>query len=362
MNIAIVELRESHEECIYTQLRFLKEAGHRVTLILNSVLERQVADYAHQADEVRYFEMSRSGLFHKIGRQRQLFGILKKFDKLVLNTAHSYSVLRNLTVLLRFSKTECIGVLHDTKKLQGSLTQRIISQKVKKYFVLNDTLLPENQTENRTENNQPKENIDRDIKLQSFYPIFFPDYEPVPVYKQQEIWIGIPGRLDYRRRNYDFLVDALIKIPNLKRVRFLILGKVDRDSPAGFRFYKSLEDAGQLKRFKLFHSFVDNADFHSYLKACDYIMPMLHTDEAYFRYKISGAFNLAFAYKKPLVCHKSFKNIPDLRDNSLFFDPESFPALIEAIDAGTVESPATYTDEKWGYRFQQGRYLDFINE
>ncbi len=349
MKTAIVEIRESHEECICAQLSFLKDAGHKVTLILHPILANQISDYEHLANEVVYIDFDNQGFFKKLGLQWQLFGRLKKFDLIVFNTAHSYSVLRNLTVLLRFARTKCVGVLHDTKKLNSSFTQRIISKKVKKYFVLNDALLPAN---------VPTGNI----KVQSFYPIFFPAYEPVPVYKQKEIWIGIPGRVDYERRDYDFLVSALAEITTLDRVKFVILGKVDRSNSTGKRFYDSLEKSGQLGRFKLFHSFIANSDFHAYLGACDYIMPLLRPNEDYLKYKISGTFNLAFAHKKPMLCHVFFKDIPDLKKNSLFFDADTFPQLISDIDMENSNSPASYSDPKWSYRFQQKRYIDFINE
>lgn len=349
MKTAIVEIRESHEECICTQLSFLKDAGHQVTLILDPVLAKQITDYANLADEVIYIDFKNQRFFNKLRLLGELYNKLKKFDLIVLNTAHSYSVLRNLTVLLRFARVTCIGILHDTKKLDSSFTQRIISQKVKKYFVLNDVLLP-------------LEKYTGAIKVQSFYPIFFPDYEPITVYKQKDIWIGIPGKIDYQRRNYDFLINALAKIGALHRVKFVILGKVDRNTTAGERFYDSLEKSGQLGRFKLFHSFIENRDFHSYLAACDYIMPLLMPNEDYLKYKISGSFNLAFAHKKPLLCHTFFQDIPDLAENSLFFDHTTFPELISDIAMGNLKSPASYSDPKWSYRFQQRRYIDFINE
>jgi len=349
MKTAIVEIRESHEECIYSQLRFLKDAGHEVSLILHPVLAPQISDYAHLADDIRYFDFDSCGFFQNMALQRRLFQTLGTFDLLVLNTAHSFAVMRNLTVLLRWSRTECIGVLHDTNKLVGSFTQNIISKKVRKYFVLNDALLPSNK-------------IAGDIKVQSFYPIFFPEYPSVPINKHETIWIGIPGRVDYTRRDYDLLIDALAKITDLRRVTFLILGKVDRKQAEGGRLYGSIEKSGQLARFKLFSSFIANAYFHAYLGACDYVMPLLRPDEAYFKHKISGTFNLAFAHKKTLLCQSFLKDIPDLKTNARFFDPESLPQLIKAIDAGNFEFPDSYSNPKWQYSFQQKRYIDFVNE
>src|SRR5680860_374923 len=224
MKTAIVEIRESHEECICTQLSFLKDAGHQVTLILHPILAKQITDFANLAEEVIYIDFDNKSFLKKLELQWKLYRMLEKFNLIILNTAHSYSVLRNLTVLLRFAQAKCVGILHDTKKLDSSSTQRIISRKIKKYFVLNDALLPAE---------EPRGSI----KIQSFYPLFFPEYEPVPVYKQNDIWIGIPGRVDYDRRNYDFLVNALAEIPGLDRMKFVILGKVDRNNPIGKRFY-----------------------------------------------------------------------------------------------------------------------------
>ncbi|HEA20663.1 hypothetical protein LCGC14_1632690 [marine sediment metagenome] len=349
MKTAIVEISESHEECIYSQLSFLKDAGHEVTLLLHKKLENQITAYAHLADNISFFDFESVSPIQKLRMQWHLFTLLKKFDMLILNTAHSYSVIRNIAVLLRFVKTKCIGVLHNTQKLQSSQTQRIISKKVKHYFVLNDALLPTREISNT-------------IKVQSFYPIFFPKYEKVPVYKQNQIWIGIPGRIDYKRRDYDFLINALEQASVLERVNFLILGKVDRTTPDGNRLIESIEKSGKLKNFKLFHSFIDNPDFHGYLSACDYIMPLLRPNQEYLGSKISGAFNLAFAHKKPMLCNSFFEAIPDLRENSLFYDKATFNQLLADIDNGNSHPPTSYSDSKWNYKFQQRRYIEFINE
>ena len=349
MKTAIVEISESHEECIYSQLRFLKDARHHVTLILHPKLEKQISDYMHVADQIIYFDFENGTVEKNILLQWHLFSELKKYDIVLFNTAHSYSVIRNVSVLLRPFKIKCIGILHDVKKLQNSRTQQIISKKIKHYFVLNDALLP------------PEENTST-IELQSFYPIFFPKYDRVPVYKQNHIWVGIPGRIDYKRRNYDFLVNALSRIDGLRKVKFLILGKVDRNTPDGARLLKKIETSGQLKYFKFFHSFIDNQDFHAYLGACDFIMPLLRPNKDYLNTKISGAFNLAFAHEKPMLCSTFFRDIPDLKANSLFYDEASFNQIITDIDAGKGNPPTSYSDPKWTYDYQRKRYIDFINE
>ena len=349
MKTAIVEISESHEECIYSQLSFLKDAGHEVTLLLHTKLDQQISEYANLADKITYFDFTNISEIHKIILQWRLFLAVKDFDLLILNTAHSYSVVRNISVLLRLFKTKCVGILHNTKKLRNSHTQKIISKKVKQYFVLNDNLVD---TEVKTNS----------IKLQSFYPIFFPRYEKVPMNKGNYVWIGIPGRIDYERRDYDFLINALSKIHTINRVQFLILGKIDQNSSLGIRLHKSIEKSRHRKSFKIFHSFIDNHVFHAYLGACNFIMPLLKLDEDYLTSKISGTFNLAFAHKKPMLCNSFFRDIPDLEANSIFYNEASFAQIINDIDKGNVTVPTSYTDLKWGYNFQQNRYIDFINK
>ena len=349
MRVALVELRESHEECLYTQLAFLKSAGYQVSLILHAQLEAQMSTYQNLADAVYYVKFNNQSALKKIKLQFQIFKKLKTFHTIIFNTAHSYSVIRNLSLLLRFSPTQCIGVLHDASKLTQSATQRIISKKIKKYFVLSDALVPKNQSTNQ-------------IKLQSFYPIYFPDYGIVSLKKTKgEIWIGIPGRIDYKRRNYDFLVAALSRMVISKQITFLILGKTDRSSDQGKRFYTSIQKTSNHDRVKFFDTFIDNDKYHAYLKACDCIMPLLKKSPDYIQHKISGSFNLAFAHKKPLLCHIYFKTLPDIRQNALFYTEDSLERVLQDIAQRKAVWPTNYSEHKWAYSIQQKRYIDFIN-
>ena len=72
---------------------------------------------------------------------RRLMRILKQkdVDKVVFNTAQGGHV-RNACLFSLFRKMEFIGVVHTTRKFQGSFTQRMIHLKIKKYFVLGEFL------------------------------------------------------------------------------------------------------------------------------------------------------------------------------------------------------------------------------
>jgi hypothetical protein len=117
----------------------------------------------------------------------------------------------------------------------------------------------------------------------------------------------------------------------------------------------------QLERYMVtFDSFVSNDIFHSYLKVSDYIMAPVATQElSYLKYKITGAYNLSFAYRKPLICPQAVSIIPDLRENSHFYNTAaSLALLLEQIAQKRAPKLKSYTHAKWDYTEQLKKYLD----
>src|SRR5690606_6018145 len=108
------------------------------------------------------------------------------------------------------------GVLHGINKLKGSFTQKKINRKIKNYFLLNDYVL----------DNLKKTSYPSDLRFETYYPIDFPDFpNPPDINKNdREFWIGIPGQVEYKRRDYEGLVNAVSKITCKKSIRFLLLG------------------------------------------------------------------------------------------------------------------------------------------
>jgi len=135
VNIAIVEISKSHEECIYTQVKFIKDSGHTIDLILHKALESQINAYRNLAKNITYITPSQNGFFAKIQQQKSLSKELSNYDLVIFNTASSSKLVRNTLLLLLFSKVKCVGILHNSKKLRSSFTQALISLKIKKYFV-----------------------------------------------------------------------------------------------------------------------------------------------------------------------------------------------------------------------------------
>ncbi|PKB43911.1 hypothetical protein AX016_2121 [Cellulophaga sp. RHA19] len=347
MLIAIVEVSESHEECIYSQVSFLTSTGYNVDLYIHPKINSQIENYRHLFNDIVIIDFENTSFLKRIYQQKKLLKKLNNYDKIIFNTASSSKIVRNLCLLLKFSKVECIGILHNVKKIEKSFTQSLITLKIKKYFVLNDFIIPSRDI--------------KKIKIVSFYPIFFPNIKKdITLDKKNKIWITVPGRLDYNRRDYDFLFETIRDLKNTDNIKIILLGKINTSN--GLKILKKLKDFNIENNFILFSNFIDNNTFHNYLKKSDYILPLLKESDDYLKYKITGTFNLAFSYKKTIISDDFYTKIPDLMENSIFYTKTNFKETISNINDGIlVKKDHTYKDVKWNYKTQKEQYLSLIN-
>jgi len=347
LKIAIVEVSESHEECIYTQVSFLKDAGHSVSLFIHPKIEPETSYYKGILDNISIINFDILKGLQKIKLEWKITQALKHFDKIIFNTASSSKSVRNICLFLKLYKVEAIGIIHSVTKLNNSFTQRIISTKIKKYLALNDFLKVNITLKNQT------------LKLASFYPIFFPNTPKTNIEsKKSNIWICIPGRVYFNRRDYDFLTQKLLEKAPLKNIKFIILGNINTND--GILFKEFILKHNLKNSFIFFEGFIKNSDYYNYIYNSDYIMPILQTkDEVYLKDKITGTFNLAFGYKKPLLCNAFYKSFTDLAENGLFYTDSTFHKVIASLT--TKPQPKnSYQSAKWSYNYQKNKYLNFV--
>ena len=96
--------------------------------------------------------------------------------------------IRILLVVHLPEAMEFAGIIHDTRKLYRSFTQKMISRRIKKYFVLNDYLL---------ENLPPG----IPVKTESFYPVYFSEFKKINLHKTANaLWVCIPGLVVFKSR------------------------------------------------------------------------------------------------------------------------------------------------------------------
>jgi hypothetical protein len=350
MIAALIELGGSHDECLYSQVRFLKASGYTVHLICTANLEKQVSGF-DGVDQFLYVDFEGASSLQSITK---LFRIRKhiirhNIRQVIFNTAEG-NLVRNLTLLPFPSYVTFSGIVHNGRKLLKSSSQAIISRRVKKYFVLNDYILPHVAGNNKQ-------------TVESFYPIFFPDFEKVGLPKAAgEIWVCIPGQVDHNRRDYTGLLQALKQQKPAAGIKFIVLG---RDKNPGRKLRELVEEAGLQEHFILFEEFIPNAVFHSYLAQSDVILPLVHPGlpkfDQYLKYKITGAINLAFAYKKPLLSITQFSSIPDFDENSVFYSLDTLSETLHNLPEQLAAlAPKLYQNPKWEFTYQQQKYISFI--
>lgn len=361
MKAALVEFNNYHTECLYSQLLFLKEERARVTLIINPRAKKNVEDFIHLADEVYFYDKKiRFPFVNKAVHFFKLLSFLRKgnYDKIIFNTASSSKTLILLTTLLKYKKNELIGTLHNLKKINHSHSQKFINKNIHKFFVINDFLL------------QSIKKIKPELRVSSYYPVFFPDFKDAVISKpENEIWICVPGEVNFKRRDYDIIIKSLLRTVNKDNLKFIILGKINStdgnlpDGKAGGKiFNEKLQEHNLSGCFITFNHYVENPLFFSYLKASDYVMANLQIkDDSYLKYKTSGVFNIALGLKKPLIANTKLNFIEELSHNSYFYENEKdLAGIFDRISA--ERHTASYKEiPKLSFQHQQKNYISFLN-
>lgn len=348
MNIALIEFNRFHDECLYSQLSFIKTRPHtKVFLIYNHNLEDRLG-FWHQLDG----SLSISSNQWVVGHLRILNFLNKNnIDRVIFNSLH-YKQISTLLMFSSSKKRKHFGLVHDLKDLKSKQT-KVISNKINGYFVLNDYLLE----------NVGKYGIDK-AKFQSFYPIFFEETETKPLKKGDgEIWIVIPGLLQPSRRDYKRLVKSIHNQELNTNIKIIFLGSslVQFEESAASR--KDLEEIDSQKQFVFWDDFVDNETFHSYLLRADYLLPLIHnqgTSGSRYREKITGLFNLAFGYGKRLVMEEFFREFDDFRTTAVFYTQEDDLVTVLNNLGKPKKDQAVYSNEKFKLENQAAQYLGFI--
>lgn len=351
---ALIEFNAYHDECLYSQIRFLHSAGYALTLVLSSQIRDRATEYLEIPKDVITFTHSHQKNFFsriyficKLKRELKRRGI----KTVIFNTASSRLEVILLSFLLK-KRVSLFGTLHNLKKVNHSFSQKLINKYIKNYFVLNDFLEDSIEIE------------DKSIRLKSFYPIFFPNYKKITIKKPAEdIWISIPGKLDFGRRDYYLIVEALQKLQSKSNLKILILGSTNSNNPKSREFIEFIQKNDFQENFMTFDSFLDNDAFHQYLKKSDYILiPLSVIGDNYAKHKIMGCYNQAFGYQKTLISPIGLNHIPDLENQSILYDgAKGLSKVLEQISQGKGEKKE-YLESKWSFEVQKNNYISFLEE
>ena len=349
--IALIEVGGSHDECLLTQMYALKSRGCSIVMICTQEIRERNPQFENYIDEF-YIVSFRGGKFRRYSEMRRSLKFMEKkgATHAVLNTAQG-DLIRNLCIQALFSSIEFIGIIHTTRKLKGSFTQKVINRKVKKYFLLSEYLLSTVEAP-------------RNTKLDYFYPIRFEGQE-FEKEENQHLEITVIGGVENRRKDLDGFCEMIQGIS--EDVNFTFLGKSDPASEDVQQLEKRLEELNIRNRVQLFDSFVDQNEFLEQLQKTDVILPLIHPDtpsaDQYFKNQIAGAMSVSFAFKIPMLLHNAYAHIEEMSPASFYYTQNKFVDALKSLET-SLESKKTEMRQHQPYavEFQEKRFAEFVLE
>lgn len=347
--VAIFEIGGSHDECILSQVIALKNAGCSVVFCGTSEMFHRNLKFVEWFDSFHEVQLPKTmfGDFFEIRRLNRWF-LENAIDIVIANTAQGGHV-RNLC-LTAAKRIKFFGIIHTIKMLDGSFTQKVISRKIKNYFVLNDQLKSIIGNKNG-------------LVINSFYPLDFPTFDLVIDKGSNEFWVTIIGGVENRRKDLSgFIQLAKNATTNIK---FIFLGKSDRNHPDVKAFIEQIESNELANRVKLFFEFIDQELFDGYLKKTDCILPLIHpgtpSSEEYFTRQIPGAINVAFGYKIPMLIHERYANWQDFSSGVLFYRIENqLNKMDEMAKDSEIYRRQMEADHRFSARYHREKFAQII--
>jgi hypothetical protein len=347
--IALIEVAGSHDECLLTQMHAITNSGNRVVLVCTQEIRERNPHFEPYVDA--FFIVTFNGSnFKRLGEMRRTLKFMEKkgVTRAVLNTAQG-DLMRNLCIIALFSSIEFTGIIHTTRKLKGSFTQRMISKKVKKYLLLSEYLLSTVKA--------PK-----GVSLDYFYPIRFVTSTEV-IEKRTKV-VTVIGGVENRRKDLNGFLQMIEQIQE-ENIRFFFLGKSDPSNEDVQHFQEKIKELGLTTKIVTFDDFVPQKEFSTYLNNTDLILPLIHPDtpsaDQYFKNQISGAMSVSFGLKIPMLIHEAYQNIEEMNGASFYYSVDSFSEVLSS-SLQTVDSKKTAmkNDERYNVDFQEERYLKFL--
>lgn len=314
--LLLIEFSGSHTEILYSLFEILS-ADFDVILAISDQAKNKVPNHP-QISNVHYFP-EKTIVKQTLALKKQL-----KPDFIFLNSSQG-SKVRSLCLSLLFDKTPIVGIHHNPEKLYDSFTQKIIDLKVKNYFVLADFIIT-----------AIAGKVSKKLNLESFYTVSFPAYKKQNLDKNLK-YAFIPGVLEQDRRDYLGLIKTVEKHKeNLNPdVRFVLAGNsLSHDGPM---IKTEVIKAGLEKFFIFFDGYVSQDVLMSYAEDSYVIMPLFHPGTRWFSQyldtKISGAYNIAYAFNKKLLMHDQFKMHDEFLKHHLFYEVDQLPAVLNSLIA-----------------------------
>jgi len=345
---ALIEFYPSHQEVLIAQIQAFEMLNISFSLYISKRLFDVVKNNPYFSKAI-VFDFENGVLKH----WKELFRLKKQLKNdqishLIINTANG-KILRNFSLIAPKS-VKYLGIMHNTMRFFKKGTQTMINKKVKNYFVLNDWLL-----------------LPQGRKAQPFYALDHRLIETTKQNKHTKLTLCIPGRIEFHRRNYKLLI-RLAQWAKEKQlpISFVLLGSCQ--SSDGITLQAEIKALGLASFFMLFDHFIEDEQFIQNLGQAHLVLPLIDPEvsmfEKYTQYQISGAYNLAFAARKPMILHKDFSKHDDFAQCFFYSNFEEIKTLLSELinDQALIVNKAQEMGKntKFNPLIQANNYLFFI--
>lgn len=348
--IVVVELNPYHDECLYSQCLLLRRLDMDIMVVANSIARKRVEDSLKSLNVKTMFFPFSSGI-KGLGAILSFYRLVRSMGDIHLHFNTAQGNVAWKLFLLPFPKRIIVtGTIHNVPKLQTSFGQKIITRQIKKYMLLSDLLMPAY------------------MKLCQkpavvVYPVFYPKNETVELLKpKEETWIVVPGAVSLGRRDFSSLFSSKPFSLNDK-IKIILLGNINRGD--GSTVLDWIRENGMERNFISFNEYVPNNLFYSYVEKCDYIMPLVHPSKAkyakYIKEKISGTYNLAVAYRKPMLCPTEMSVYEDFIDTSFFYDVDKITDCLNSLAAEKPQKKL-FSIPKWTIEYQMKQLKKLLSK
>lgn len=354
---AIIEFGTSHDDIFYSQVKFLKESGYEVYLILNRVFENRLSNYG-DFDGTFFMDFSGNGF----GDWKEVYKARKFLRRngikhIILNTVQDTSV-RNFLMFPQWGMN-LTGIIHNAELLVGKSTtyRYIIKPRLKKYFALNKYIWD-------------NINMGEGFYCDWLYPIYTKKSEAIIEKPIDEFWIVIPGNVETERRDYIGLLSTLEGKDLPHTLKFVLLGKSMHSGGAGERIKLLIKEYGLENNFVMFESFVDWDVFNDYTSQADLIATLIHpTAKSFANYsksKISGSYLIAYDNKVPLLSHSYFKSYSDIAESAFFYESDCiYTQIMELYNNRLLleqKKIEMQNNPNFDFEFQRKKYMGLVEK
>lgn len=338
--LLIVEMNDFHEEVIYSLTKFLRENYEINLCVNNKILKKGLCIFYDNILSIpanKIIKLLTSLIL-------PFYLKIKKIKKIIYNT-YEDKYIKIISKLVSNDITQ-FAILHNLDKLN------LKDKSINNIIVLSELLY--------------KNFKNLNINTTYFYPIIYNYYNNLKENNYDIIKICIPGKIEYKRRNYKWLAQYLVK-NKLKNIKFVLLGDISTND--GRDLWDFISKNNIKEYFIVFNNFIPYDKYFNIISDSDIIMPLLHPDvEMYENYKttkITAAFNMAYSFKKPLLMYEGFKNLNEFDNFSIFY---SFDNLYDILNDKDIKIKLNEKIEniknckKFDFVLQQKSLIEFLNK